>query len=290
MKNALFAFGTMVILLTACPAPAEDLFFDSAGVRIRYIVEGEGEPVLLIHGLSLNLEMNWTQPGIVKELAEQYRVIAFDNRGHGKSVKPHDPKSYGMQMAEDAIRLMNHLKIRKAHVAGYSLGGRIATVLLVEHPDRLRTVTVGGAGWMDAQEAREREDLTVRLADSLEQGKGMGPLILSLSPKNAPPPSPGQIEAANKIILSMNDPLALAAVIRGTGLLQPSEAKLRANKLPVLICAGELDPRKANAESLAALTPNSRLVTIPNANHMTAFASPEFIHSFKAFLAEHAGR
>jgi pimeloyl-ACP methyl ester carboxylesterase len=152
------------------------------------------------------------------------------------------------------------------------------------------TVTVGGAGWMDARETREREKLTARLAESLEQGKGMGPLILSLSPRNAPPPSPEQIEATSKIILSMNDPLALAAVIRGTGLLQASEAKLRANKVPVLVLAGDLDPRKADAESLTAVTPNCRLVTIPGANHMTAFASPEFIKSFKAFLAEHTGR
>ena len=160
----------------------------------------------------------------------------------------------------------------------------------MEHPDRLRTVTVGGAGWIDARETRERENLTARVAESLEQGKGIGPLILSLAPRNTPPPAPEQIEAVNKMMLSINDPLALAAVMRGTGLLQASEAKLRTNKLPVLVLAGELDPRAADAESLAAVTPNSRLVTIPGANHMTAFTRPEFIKSFKAFLTEHTGR
>jgi pimeloyl-ACP methyl ester carboxylesterase len=290
MKYTFSALGTILALLLVCPAPAEDLFFDSAGVRIRYIEEGAGEPVLLIHGLAINLDLNWAQPGIVKGLAERYRVIAMDSRGHGKSGKPHDPKSYGIEMAEDAIRLMDHLKIRSAHLGGYSLGGRIATFLLVEHPDRFRTVTVGGAGWMDAQEARERENVTSRLAESLEQGKGMGPLILSLTPLNSPPPSAEQVEMTNKMILSINDALALAAVVRGTGLLQPSEGKLRANKLPVLVIAGELDPRHADAKRLAAVTPNSRLVTLPKANHMSAFAGPEFMKHFEAFLAENGGK
>jgi pimeloyl-ACP methyl ester carboxylesterase len=75
--------------------------------------------------------------------------------------------------------------------------------------------------------------------------------------------------------------------MRGTGLLQAREAKLRANCLPVLVMAGEFDPRKADAETLAAMTPNSRMVMIPGANHMSAFASPTFIENYKTFLEEH---
>ena len=290
MKNRCFASATALLLL-ACCGRAEDLIFDSEGVRIRYIVEGQGDPVLLLHGFALNLDVNWRQPGIIAQLAEHYRVIAMDNRGHGHSGKPHEPKAYGMQMAQDAIRLMDHLKIAKAHLAGYSLGGRIATVLLTEHPERFLTVTVGAAGyWMGAQEVRRREDLAIRVAESLEQGKGIGPLILSLTPHNAQPPSLEQIEAMNQAVLSANDPLALAAVMRGTGDLQASEAKLRANKLPVLVLAGELDPRAADAQALATVTPNARYVRIPGANHLTAFASPTFIKSFQEFLEEHVGK
>ncbi len=287
MKKRFLASASILLFLLACSAEAEEFFFDSAGVRIRYVVEGQGDPVLLIHGFASNLDMNWRQPGIIRQLAELYQVIAMDNRGHGKSGKPHDAQAYGARMAEDAIRLMDHLKISQAHLAGYSLGGRIATVLLTEHPKRFRTVTIGGAGWTDAQGMRQRQDLVVQVAASLEQGKGIGPLILSLAPSNAPPPTAEQMETFSKLVLSINDPLALAAVMRGTGLLQAREAKLRDNKLPVFVLAGELDPRRADAEALAAMTPNSRLKIVPGANHMTAPASPAFIENLKAFLAEH---
>jgi pimeloyl-ACP methyl ester carboxylesterase len=293
MKKTFLASMSSLALLLACSAgagKAEDFSFDSAGVRIRYIAEGQGEPVLLIHGFALDLDINWQQPGIVKQLAGRYRVIAMDNRGHGQSGKPHEAGAYGMEMAEDAIRLMDHLKIGKAHVAGYSLGGRIASILLTEHPDRCLTATVAGAGWVDARATREREDLTVRIAESLEQGKGIGPLVLSLTPRNVTPPTPEQMEALNKSLLARNDPLALAAVMRGTGPLQAREAKLRANKLPVLVVAGELDPRREDAEALAGITPNSKLAIIPGANHMTAFARPAFIKELEAFLEGRASK
>src|SRR6266446_970237 len=124
-------------LLLPCPSLyAEDKFFDSNGVKIRYTVEGKGEPVLLIHGFTANIEIQWTIPGITRALAKKYQVIAFDNRGHGKSGKPHDAEKYGMEMVEDAVRLLDHLKIKKAHVVGYSMGGMIALKLAVVHSDR----------------------------------------------------------------------------------------------------------------------------------------------------------
>src|SRR6185503_733917 len=76
-----------------------------------------------------------------------YRVVAMDCRGHGQSGKPHDPGQYGLEMVRDVVRLLDHMQITRAHIVGYSMGGSIATQLLVKHPDRLRTVTLLGAGW-----------------------------------------------------------------------------------------------------------------------------------------------
>src|SRR5262245_58833732 len=90
----------------------EDRFFDSNGVKIRYVVEGEGEPVVLVHGFSADLDRQWRGPGLIAALAKERRVIAYDNRGHGKSEKPHDEKQYGMEMVQDAVRLMDHLQIQ----------------------------------------------------------------------------------------------------------------------------------------------------------------------------------
>src|SRR5437764_612909 len=97
--------------------------FDSRGVKIHYTVEGQGAPVVLIHGLHSSADINWRVPGTIKTLAAHYRVIAFDVRGHGHSDKPDKDDAYGVEMAEDVVRLMDHLKIDKAHIVGYSMGG-----------------------------------------------------------------------------------------------------------------------------------------------------------------------
>ncbi len=116
-----------------------DRFVDSAGVRIRYIDVGprDGEPVVLIHGGFGSIEWHWGESGVIDALDDDYRVIALDCRGHGKSDKPLDPEMYGNEMVDDVVRLLDHLKIDKAHIVGYSLGGRIAYKLVADHPKRV---------------------------------------------------------------------------------------------------------------------------------------------------------
>jgi pimeloyl-ACP methyl ester carboxylesterase len=270
---------------------AEDFFFDSAGVRIHYTVEGQGEPVILIPGYSASIVTNWEQPGIVKGLADRYQVVAIDNRGHGQSEKPHDAQAYGLNiMDEDVLHLMDHLNIRKAHVVGYSMGGMMTLLLLTQHPDRLLTATMGGAGWQSAKERQAMAGGMNQLADSLEQGKGLGPLIVALTPTGQPPPTPEQTEAASKRTLSRNDPLALAAVARGVGSLPViTEAQIRANKVPALALIGEQDAlNRPFVDHLEGVMPNLKIVVIPGASHMTAVRNPEFLKALKAFLAEHS--
>src|SRR4051812_46125336 len=189
---------------------AEDRFFDSGGVKIRYVIEGQGEPVLLIHGFTANIEAQWALPGILKALAKDYRVIALDNRGHGKSDKPHDPKQYGREMVEDQVRLLDHLKIEKAHVVGYSMGAMIAAKLVTTHPERVRSVTLGGSGGL-----REGVDFSFfdKMADALDNGKGLGTLIEALTPAGRPKPTEEQTKAINQMLLTANDAKALAAVV-----------------------------------------------------------------------------
>src|SRR5262249_13806628 len=100
--------------------------FDSKGVAIQYTVEGKGEPVVLIHGLYASAQINWRAPGVIRLLATNHLVIAMDVRGHAGSGKPEQENAYGVEMAEDVIRLLDHLKIEKAHLVGYSMGGMIA--------------------------------------------------------------------------------------------------------------------------------------------------------------------
>jgi len=261
---------------------ADDFFFDSAGIKIHYTVEGKGEPVILVHGFSASILMNWGAPGVIKALADQYQVIALDNRGHGQSDKPHAPSAYGPEMANDVVRLMDHLGLRKAHIVGYSMGGFITNYLLANHPERFVTATLGGAGWQDPGDAAPLEEL----AKSLEEGKGIGPLVVALTPPGQPPPTEQAIEAANKMFVAGNDALALAAAARGLS-LSVSESQLRANKVPVLALIGEVDPLKAGVDRLDGVLPGLQVVVIPRATHITAFSHPLFVSSLKSFLAAH---
>jgi pimeloyl-ACP methyl ester carboxylesterase len=103
------AYGFALIFTATAAMALEDKYFDSAGVNIRYVEQGAGEPVILLHGFTSNIERAWIDRGIFAELAKTNRVIAFDSRGHGKSGKPHDPAQYGREMGQDVIRLMDYL-------------------------------------------------------------------------------------------------------------------------------------------------------------------------------------
>ncbi len=121
--------------------------FDSAGVKIHYSVRGQGDPVILIHGLYSSGRVNWDSPGVSARLAEHFQVITMDCRGHGQSDKPQAEDAYGINMVEDVVRLMDHLKIQKARVAGYSMGGAIALKLIVTHPERVARLALCAMGW-----------------------------------------------------------------------------------------------------------------------------------------------
>ncbi len=279
-----------VVVLCALAATtaraAEDHYFDSDGVKIHYVVEGEGEPVILIHGFTASVPVQWQLPGIFSKLSSDYRVIALDNRGHGRSDKPHDTADYGANMVDDVIRLMDHLKIEKAHIVGYSMGGFMTGYLISQHPDRVLTATMGGAGWSEKDDPRL--DFIEDLAQSLESGKGIGPLIEQLAPEDAPPPTEEQIKAINGMLMLTNDPKALAACIRGMKGLAVPEQSLKSNQVPVLAIIGQRDPLKAGVDEMAARMTNLKVCVIDGTDHMTCFAHPRFIKDLKEFLANHS--
>ena len=113
---------------------------------------GRGEPIVLLHGGTSNLE-SWVSVGVVENLQKDFRVIAFDARGHGKSDKPREPSAYGRQQALDVVRLLDHLKIKRAHVVGFSLGGSTVAQLLTLHPERFLTATQVAAAGRSPKEA-----------------------------------------------------------------------------------------------------------------------------------------
>ena len=277
---AVLAFlGLFVTSLYAVDAP-EDHFFDSNGVQIRYTVQGMGEPIILVHGFTGNGDSNWRGNGVIGRLEEDFKVIALDTRGHGKSGKPHDPAAYGLEMVNDVVRLMDHLEIEKAHLVGYSMGGFITLAVASLHPDRLLSAVIGGAGWNESRAETGFETL----ADSLEAGKGIGPLLVALTPAGQPPPTEEQLAMINQMILASNDPLALAAVIRGMDGLETSREQIAAIEVPMIAIVGEIDPLREAAERLHELLPAVEVTVLEGKDHMTAMADPLLVESMRDFF------
>jgi pimeloyl-ACP methyl ester carboxylesterase len=109
-------------------------------VQLYYEVHGAGEPILFVHGGGGSVAGSWPSD-YVTELSRDFRVILADSRGHGRTADGTGPLTYG-RLTFDAVRLMDHLGIDRAHVVGHSMGAITGLHLLVDFPDRVRTVTM----------------------------------------------------------------------------------------------------------------------------------------------------
>ena len=268
---------------TAQSFTAEDRYFDSQGVRIRYVDVGRGEPVLFFHAMSESVE-RLLNTGVIDRLAAHFRVIVFDMRGHGKSDKPHDPAAYGQAMVEDAARLLDHVQVRSVHVVGYSLGGYVAAKFTATHPARVRTATFGASSVMSARLwAMRFEGRIVSIADALERGD--------------PRPLIGRFTAAEELerraneLISRNDLIALAAVVRafrGASLLTNDE--IAALQMPLLVIVGSEDLPESRVEAFEGLQPKLTTVVIEGATHADTLPRAEFSDSLRDFLLKHSTR
>jgi pimeloyl-ACP methyl ester carboxylesterase len=246
--------------------------FASDGIEIAFIDEGEGGPVLLIHGFGSNHRVNWVSTSWTRDLiAAGRRVIAFDNRGHGESSRPHDPAAYHIPlMAEDGLRLLDHLRIEKADVIGYSMGARIALSLGLAHPGRVRSLALGGFGdaMMKMEPFAPAEEVIAALrAQSLDQ-------------ISDPRARTYRIFADQ----TRSDREALIACIRGAR--DPVTAsELQWVAVPTLVAVGSEDVGAGSAEGLAALIPGARAFSIPGRDHMKAVGDKAHKQAVLAFLA-----
>lgn len=255
------------------------MFFDSDGIQIRYVVQGTGEPVVLIHGFFLDLETNWTQTGVIDALSTDYRVIALDLRGHGKSDKPHDRAGYGIEMIRDVTRLMDHLQIESAHVVGYSMGGEIVLKMLEVAPERFRTAVIGGAGWMQPGDFKHQSWETS--ADTLATVKPGESIVAAFAPPEDRRPSEEM-----QTIIDRNDAAALAALSRSMLDMTVSEETLRSNSVPTLVVFGEHDWIRPNGDALPGVMANLTMRVLPGEDHGSVPASDAFKRMIRSFIAD----
>jgi pimeloyl-ACP methyl ester carboxylesterase len=244
--------------------------FMHGDVEIAFFDEGEGEPIVLVHGFASNKEVNWVFPGWVTTLTRAgRRVVALDNRGHGRSSKLYDPAAYHSAiMAEDIRALLDYLGLHRADIMGYSMGARNTAFLALAHPARVRAAVFGGLGY----HLVEGGGLSETIAEALE-----APTLASVS------------DPAGRVFRAFaeqtrSDLRALAACIRGSRQTL-ARAEVGGIAVPVLIAVGGNDEVAGSAEQLAALIPSAQALVIPGRDHMRTVGDRAFKAGVLDFLA-----
>ena len=227
-------------------------------------------PILLIHGFASNRTVNWISTSWTGTLSRAgFRVVALDNRGHGDSTKLYRPEDYGTDlMAGDAVRLLDHLGIGRAHVMGYSMGARITAFTALLHPERVATALLGGLGI----HLVEGVGLPLGIADAME-----APSVAAVAD-----PMGRMFRAFAE--QTKSDLSALAACIRGSRQTLTPEEAARVSA-PVLVSVGTKDPIAGSPSELAALFPRGRALDIPGRDHNLAVGDKVHKEGVLAFLA-----
>jgi pimeloyl-ACP methyl ester carboxylesterase len=239
-------------LLQAADFPAVKSF-DSNGVKIVYFVQGKGEPVVLIHGWLASAGVNWALPGVSSKLAEDFQVIALDVRGHGLSDKPKSEDAYGPELVKDVVRLMDHLKIKKAHIVGYSMGGIIAANFIAKHPQRVLSGTLGGMGWLKE----------------------------------------GDVAQWGFAQIGKNNPNADALALCGRSLskLALTENEIKSIQVPMTVLVGDKDDlikKLYIVDRLDKARPDWPVTEIKDGDHLTCIIRPQFREEIAAWLKKNS--
>jgi len=247
--------------------------FHNGSVEIAYLDEGEGDPIVLVHGFASTKNVNWVYPTWTSTLAKAgRRVIALDNRGHGESAKLYDSEEYHVGiMAGDVRALMDHLNIERADMMGYSMGGRITAYLGQRNPERLRSAILGGIG--------------MGLIEGGGPGENVASALEAASLDDVTDPVGRTFRAfADQ---TRSDRRALAACLRGSRRLMTRE-EAAAIAVPTLIAVGTTDDIAGSAQRLAEFIPGSQVLDIPNRDHMRAVGDRVYKDGVLEFLAKHA--
>jgi len=244
--------------------------FHNGGVEIAYLDEGEGEPIVLVHGFASTKQVNWVYPSWVSELKRNgRRVIALDNRGHGESSKLYDPELYHIPtMASDVTALMDHLGIERADIMGYSLGSRMTAWLACSQPQRLRSAILGGIG--------------IGLIKGGGPGENVAEALEASSLEDVTDPVGRTFRAfADQ---TRSDRRALAACLRGSRRLMTEEEAAEI-KVPVLIAVGTEDVIAGSAQALGKIIRGAEGLDIPKRDHMRAVGDKVYKSGVLEFLS-----
>jgi 3-oxoadipate enol-lactonase len=252
------------------------------GVELYFEVHGEGEPVLLIHGLGSSTR-DWDLQ--VAALASTFKVITFDVRGHGRSQKPRQRYSVKL-LADDTAALIRQLGVGPVHVIGISMGGMIAFQLAVDAPELVRSLVIANSGpAMPIKTFAQRLMIWTRIAIVRLQGmRRMGEVLAA---RLLPKPEHAAARTAFIERWAANDPRAYLSALKGLVNWSVMEQLPRIDR-PVLVLTGDQDYTPvAFKQAYTAMIKNAELVVIDDARHFTPIERPE---PFNAALLAFLGR
>ena len=244
-------------------------FTTSDGVKIHYLTYGDsGSWVVLVHGYSDNAQRMWFNTGIAPEIARHHRVVAIDNRNHGQSDKP---TPGGSGRAQDVIELMDHLKIQRAHIHGYSMGGGIVGSLLGMIPDRFITAGFGGSGMSETNAAYRAE--AEAMDDALPKATGAD--------------AEGMDRFRSRVAAAR--PAGSAAATTAVAPLAAPSVDLTKLNIPILAVNGSFDNPYRKTHRLWREVQAFQNVILPGKTHLTAIAagaapSQQYIDAISKFI------
>ncbi|MHB8872339.1 MAG: alpha/beta fold hydrolase [Myxococcaceae bacterium] len=250
------------------------------GVTLFYQDEGQGQPVLLLHGFPLSSDSFWPQ---LDSPPAGVRLIVPDHRGFGRSGPGEGPAEMG-KLASDALSILEALKIPQAVVGGVSMGGYVALALTRLDPSKVKAlVLIDTQATADDEAGKARREETARAVES----RGVEVLVESMMPKLLAPDAPAALKARVEALIRANSAKGMAAALRGMALRQDCKDILARFAGPTLVVVGDKDaitpPEKA--KELASLVEGARLVQLPGAGHLSNLEAPAaFNRALEDFL------
>lgn len=249
---------------------------DASGTELHYLRAGEGEPLLLIQGMSAT-HLTWGRP-FMSEMERSFDCIVFDNRGMGLSGEAEIPFTIA-DMAEDTAGLLDALGLETAHVVGISMGGMIAQELALAHPERIRTLTLGATycggpeGTLMAPDDLKMLGAAMASGDRDRVFRAMWEI--NLSPGFREDDSRFAAFAEMGAALPAPQPVILQQM-RACGAHDTSE-RLASIHLPTLVVHGDVDRLlgPGNGRQIASLVPDARLEMLEGIGHMFWWEQPQ---------------
>jgi pimeloyl-ACP methyl ester carboxylesterase len=257
-----------------------------AGRRLHYLRRGSGEPLLLIQGMS-GTHIAWGEP-FLSELERDFDVIVYDHRGIGYSDAVDEPFTLA-ELASDAAALLTALDIDTTHVMGISMGGMVAQELALDHPQRVRTLTLGCTYCGGPNARLTAEEVVARLGEAMMSGDRERIVRVgwevNLSQRFRA--DAGRFDAFRAMALGVPAPLPVIMLQMRAIAGHDTSARLPSISAPTLVVHGTEDQMldAANGILIASLIPGARLELIEGAGHLFWWEEPE---RSAALVREHA--